>query len=245
MVGALAPMKNVVWITRTQGEATAKAIEALGHEAVLAPLLAVQPVDANLHLPYDAVIFTSRNGVSAFARLSHQRDLPAWCVGDATAAEARNHGFRDVINAGGDAPALFDKLKAEATRSTRFLYAAPREPSAPISAWMWAEGLLVSQVAVYETVPITPALPDADLRRITHILIHSARGGRALASHLVSLGKFAFTNSCFICISEKAWLGFAGAIQEQDPDLLTGVKRRISPLPDELSMLKLIDGDAC
>lgn len=238
-------MKKVVWITRTNGEATAKAIEALGHEAILAPLLAAQPIDADLNVPYDAVIFTSHNGVSAFARLSHRRDLPVWCVGDATAAEARAHGFNDVINAGGDAPALFDKLKAEATRSTRFLYAAPREPSAPLSAWMWAEGMLVHQIAVYETVAITPDISDTDLHRITHILIHSARGGRALASHLISLGKFAFTNSCFICISEKAWQGFAGAIQEQDPNLLTGGKRRISPLPDELSMLKLIDGDAC
>jgi uroporphyrinogen-III synthase len=239
-------MKKVVWITRTNGETTAAAVEALGHEALLAPLLEVQSIDADLSaFTCDALIFTSRNGVSAFARLSHKRDLPAWCVGDATAAEASAHGFADVINAGGDAPALFDKLKAEASRSTRFLYAAPREPSAPLSAWMWAEGLLVSQVAVYETAVIAPALSGADLRRVTHILIHSARGGRALASHLISLGKFAFTNSCFICISEKAWQGFAGAIEEQDPNLLAGVERRISPLPDELSMLKLIDGDAC
>ncbi len=238
-----APMKKVIWITRTHGETTASAIEALGHEAVRAPVLAVQPVDADLSaLAYDAVIFTSRNGVSAFARLSPRRDLPVWCVGDATAEAAKVHGFGQVISAGGDAPALFEKLKSDAPRTARFLYAAPGEPSAPLAAWMRTEGFTVHQIAVYETVTVTPALPDADLSRITHILIHSARGGQALASHLISR-KFAFTNSCFICISEKAWQGFAGAIEAQDKTLLTGVKVRISPLPDEPSMLKLIDGD--
>jgi len=235
-------MKKVVWITRTHGEKTASAIEALGYEAVLAPLLAVQPIDADLNVPYDAIIFTSRNGVSAFARLSPHRDLSAWCVGDATAEAAKTYGFTKVISAGGDAHALFEKLKSKALFTTRFLYAAPSEPSAPISAWMRAEGFTVQQVAVYQTAAIPPALSDADLSRITHILIHSARGGQALASHLISR-KFAFTNSCFICISEKAWQGFAGAIEEQDANLLTGFRRRISPLPDEPSMLKLIDRD--
>lgn len=244
-MGAFACMKKVVWITRTNGESTAAAVEAMGHEALLVPLLAVQPIDADLTaLTYDALIFTSRNGVSAFTRLSDRRDLPVWCVGDATAEAAKTHGFTQVTSAGGDAPALFEKLKSEAPRSTRFLYAAPREPSAPLAAWMWAEGFTVHHIAVYETVVTTPALSDADLSRVTHILIHSARGGQTLASHLISR-KFAFTNSCFICISEKAWQGFAGAIETQDKDLLAGVKKRISPLPEEPSMLKLIDGDAC
>jgi uroporphyrinogen-III synthase len=245
VVGFLAFMNTVVWITRTHGEATAEAVIAMGHEALLAPLLAVQPIAANLSsVSYDALIFTSRNGVSAFAQQSDNRDLPVWCVGDATAAQARAHGFTQTVSAGGDAHDLFEKLKTEAPRSTRFLYAAPREPSAPLAAWMWAEGFAVSQVAIYATIAIPPALSDADLRRVTHILIHSARAGRALASHLIDHSKFAFTNSCFICISEKAWQGFAGAIEEQDANLLTGVKARISPLPDELSMLKLIEGDA-
>jgi uroporphyrinogen-III synthase len=244
VVGAFACMKKLIWITRTHGETTASAIEALGHEAVLAPLLAVQPVDADLStLTYDAVIFTSRNGVDAFCRLSDRRDLSAWCVGDTTAEAAKIHGFTKVISAGGDAAALFEKLKFKAPRTTRFFYAAPGEPSAPLTTWMRAEGFTVQQVAVYQTVAIPPALSDADLRRITHILIHSARGGQALASHLISR-KFAFTNSCFICISDKAWQGFAGAIAAQDANLLAGVKVRISPLPDEPSMLKLIDGDA-
>lgn len=228
----------VVWVTRTNGERTAKAVEALGHEAIVAPVLATRAVDAALGTArFDAVIFTSRNGVSAFADQADRRDCPAWCVGDATAEAARQAGFSDIISAEGDVQALFDKLKAEAPRTIRFLYASAREPAAPLTAWMWAEGFSVTQVAVYETYAITPAIKDGDLDRVTHVLIHSARAGKALAAFMPAHSKFAFTNSCFICMSEGAWQGFAGAFASE------GIERRISPFPDEPSMLKLIDTD--
>jgi len=229
----------VVWVTRTNGERTAKAVEALGHEAIVAPVLATQAVDADLGTArFDAVIFTSRNGVSAFADQADRRDCPAWCVGDATAEAARQAGFSNVLSAEGDVQALFEKLKVEAQRGTCFLYASAREPSAPLTAWLWAEGFSVSQVPVYETAVITPAIADVDLGRITNVLIHSARAGKALAAFVTAHSKFAFTNSCFICMSEAAWQGFSGAFASE------GIKRRISPYPDEPSMLKLIDTDA-
>lgn len=238
-------MSAVVWITRTNGEATADAVKALGHEAVLAPVLAVQPIAADINaLRFDALILTSRNGASAFAQMLNRRDLPVWCVGDATAEAARHLGFNKVTSAGGDAHALFETLKAEAPRGLHYLYAAPSAPSAPLAAWLGAEGFAVSQVAVYETCVITPVISPDDLGRITHILIHSARAGQALADWLSVHGKLAFTNSCFICISEKAWQGFANAIETQDARLLEGVRVRISPFPDDASMLRLIDGDA-
>lgn len=229
----------VVWVTRTNGEKTAKAVEALGHEAILAPVLETRAINVDLsQARFDAVIFTSRNGVSAFARLSDRRDCPVWCVGDATAEAARQAGFGEVVSAEGDVQVLFDKLKTEAPRSTRFLYASAREPSAPLTAWMWAEGFSVTQIPVYETHAIVPAIDDVDLDRITHVLIHSARAGKALAAFMPAHSKITFTNSCFICMSEGAWQGFAGAFASE------GIKRRISPFPDEPSMLKLIETDA-
>lgn len=238
-------MKKTVWITRTNGEKTAEAVATLGHEALLAPLLDVRFLDADLSaMSCDAIIFTSRNGVDALTRLTSDRDATAWCIGSATAEAARVAGFHKVISAAGDAEKLFDAIKAEAPRNTRFLYAAPKEPSAPLTAWMWAEGFRISQLAVYETRTVTPAISEADLGRVTHVLIHSARAGKALAAYLCAHGKFAFTNFCFICISEKAWQGFAAAVSDQDRGLIESAKRRISPLPDEPSMLGLLNGDS-
>ena len=60
-----------IWITRAQpaADVTAERVRALGHEAMVAPLLAVRPVEPE---PIDlegvaALAFTSANGVRAFA----------------------------------------------------------------------------------------------------------------------------------------------------------------------------------
>ena len=212
----------------------------MGHEAITAPILAVRAVIADLPADFDAVIFTSRNGVEHFTAQDPRRPA-AWCVGDATAEAARAHGFSPVISAGGDARALSDKIKREAEPAARFLYAAAREPSAPLTEWLHAAGLTVTQAGFYLVSPVDPGLSDDDLDRITHILIHSARAGRALGHLLGARHKFAFTNVCFICISDQAWQGFTHA---SGAGLVQGIRRRIAAHPDEAAMLKLIGVDA-
>lgn len=231
-----------IWVTRTADGAdnTARAIENLGHKAIVAPVLAVEGLDVRLDQPFDSVVFTSRNGVRAFAAKSDRRDAPAWCVGDATADAAREAGFDAIVSAEGDVEALFYLMKAKAPRHLRYLYASAKSPSAPLTAWLWADGFSVSQAPVYDTVATRPVLSDDNLRRITHVLIHSARGGREVARYLVGHGKFAFTNPWFICMSEKAWQGFAGAIGGPSD----GIKRRIAGEPTEAAMLKLLGADA-
>ncbi len=231
-----------IWVTRTADGAghTARAIEAFGHEAIIAPVLAVEALDVRLDQPFDAVVFTSRNGVKAFAALSGRRDATAWCVGDATADAARAAGFDAIVSAEGDVAILFELMKLKAPRDFRYLYAAAKQPAAPLTAWLWAEGFRVSQTPVYDTVPVAPALSVADLQRITHVLIHSARGGREVARYLTSHGKFAFTNPWFICMSEQAWQGFASAAGV----LSQGARHRIAAEPTEAAMLKLLGADA-
>jgi len=231
-----------VWITRTAdgADSTARAVKALGHLAIVAPVLAVEPLEVRLDQPFDAVIFTSRNGVKVFSARSERRDAPAWCVGGATADAARDAGFDAIVSAEGDVEALFELMKQKAPRHFRYLYASARQPSAPLTAWLWAEGFRVSQSPVYDTVAVAPPLADGDLARITHVLIHSARGGREVAAYLKAHGKFAFTNPWFICMSEKAWQGFeavAGA-------LASGTRHRIAPEPTEAAMLGLLGAGA-
>ncbi|MBW8734243.1 MAG: uroporphyrinogen-III synthase [Asticcacaulis sp.] len=230
-----------IWVTRTADGAdkTARAIEALGHNAIVAPVLAVELLDVRLDQPFDAVIFTSRNGVRAFAARSPRRDAPAWCVGDATADAARDAGFDAIVSAEGDVEALFALMKDKAPRHFRYLYASAKQPAAPLTAWLWAEGFRVSQTPVYDTIAADPALSDADLAHITHVLIHSARGGCEVARYLMAHGKFAFTNPWFICMSEQAWQGFAGAAGA----LSEGTKKRIASEPTEAKMLELLGAD--
>ncbi|MFP4571067.1 uroporphyrinogen-III synthase [Rhodosalinus sp.] len=58
------------------------------------------------------LIFTSANGVRAYAVAGGPRDLPAWAVGDATAEAARRAGI-PARAAGGDARALLDLMVRE------------------------------------------------------------------------------------------------------------------------------------
>ena len=176
--------KPVVWVTRTPegARATARAVTALGFDAVTAPVLKVIPLKPVIDPhSFGALVFTSRNGLTAFCAVCNRRAVTVYCVGDATAEAALAMKFHKVISAHGDIDALHELLKTEADRATRLLYAAPKEPAAPLTKLLRDDGFLVTEVAVYETRDIQPALSSSDLARISHILIHSPKAGRAVA----------------------------------------------------------------
>jgi len=98
---------------RSESEVFALTLAMRGHDAVQAPLLDIVP-DETASVDLDgvqALLFTSINGVRSFARVSTARNVPAYCVGDATAQAARDMGFRDVHSAGGDVVALANLVR--------------------------------------------------------------------------------------------------------------------------------------
>ncbi len=98
---------------RSESEVFALTLAMRGHDAVQAPLLDIVPDEtASVDLDFvQALLFTSINGVRSFARVSTARNVPAYCVGDATAQAARDMGFRDVHSAGGDVVALANLVR--------------------------------------------------------------------------------------------------------------------------------------
>ena len=91
-------------------QALAETLEAEGIDSVIWPLTRITPTAFTPKLPpiTGGLLFTSANGVRALAALTRRRDLPALCVGKATARAARRAGFRDCLSADGDARALAD-----------------------------------------------------------------------------------------------------------------------------------------
>jgi len=76
------------------------------YETVISPLLEIRPEVGSVDTSgAQALLFSSRNAVREFARRSAERNLPALCVGDATAQEAASHGF-SAMSANGDVSAL-------------------------------------------------------------------------------------------------------------------------------------------
>src|SRR6185437_7563959 len=105
-------MKALVTRPREDAAGLVAALTARGIEPLLEPLLTIALTpDASATLAAalpgaQAVLFTSANGVRAFASVSPQCDLPAFAVGDATARAARAAGFGRIESAGGDVHAL-------------------------------------------------------------------------------------------------------------------------------------------
>jgi uroporphyrinogen-III synthase len=104
-----------VLVTRPEkdGAETARQLASRGHEALLAPLLALRFLDGpEVNLDgVQAILATSANGVRALARRTATRDLPLLAVGPQTAGEARKLGFAEVKSADGDAQALARAVK--------------------------------------------------------------------------------------------------------------------------------------
>ena len=97
-------------VTRPRAEAVAlaEALAMRGIEAIIEPLLDIHYRDEpapNL-AGVQAVLCTSANGVRALARLSGDRGIALFAVGEATTARARDEGFAQVESAGGNVEEL-------------------------------------------------------------------------------------------------------------------------------------------
>lgn len=101
-------------ITRPEADAEplAQAVRELGHEAPIDSMLSITHFDdVELELEgVQAIMFSSANGVRAYADVCLNRRIPVYAVGEASAAVARALGFRRVhappSALGGDVSAL-------------------------------------------------------------------------------------------------------------------------------------------
>lgn len=171
------PPRPRVWITRAEPGATrtAERVASLGLEPVKAPVLRIEPVEAQLDLNGVAgLAFTSANGVRAFAGRSAMRDRPVFAVGDRTAQVARSAGFTDVRSASGALADLAALIPAEAPGP--ILHPCAREPAGDLAALL-GDGR-VRSVAVYRAVETGATAPQD----IDAVLIHSPRAARVVAS---------------------------------------------------------------
>lgn len=161
-----------LWVTRPQpdADAQAEALRALGHEAIVEPLLDVVYHDA-APLPLDdaqALIVTSRNAVRALARrdeLVRLRTLPLFAVGAGTAKAAQVAGFARIIAGDGDAEALVATVVAQCRpQAGVLLHAAGAHLAYDLKAALEGFGFRVAQAVLYTTTARTtlgPALLSA------------------------------------------------------------------------------------
>ncbi|HEX3700097.1 MAG TPA: uroporphyrinogen-III synthase [Phenylobacterium sp.] len=186
----MAGRRQRIWITRTRpgADSTAERVRALGHEALIAPLLSVRPVeDATVDLKgVGALAFTSANGVRAFTELCGERELRVFAVGAATAQAARAAGFHTVLSADGDVEALAEGIASRRGQLRgAVLHPGAAEPAGDLAGALEKHGVQARRAILYETGPVK--LDEAQARSLSQAdaaLLHSPAAAKALASVL-------------------------------------------------------------
>lgn len=188
-------MKLLVTRPAADSAELAALLEADGHAVVIDPMLEVRPLDAEVP-PLDAVkalLFTSANGVRAFAAKSERRDLDVYAVGDRTAAAARQAGFLQVASAEGDVAALARLVETDRKpEEGALLHVSGAVRAGNLAETLGAKGYTVQHAALYEAVPAT-ALNDAataalDEGSLDGVLLFSPRTAKQFVQLVTAAG---------------------------------------------------------
>jgi uroporphyrinogen-III synthase len=229
-------------VTRPEPEATATAgrLRALGHAAIVEPMLSIAFNAPPADLPEPAlIVFTSRNGVRAFARWPQ---AAAWrtkivvAAGQATAAAARDAGFGDVRQAGGDVAAVAEYVRAGIHRDGGpILYPAARDRAGALSGGLAALGYEVRTVEAYRAEAATQLSANG-----RGLVVAGMVGGVLVYSRRTAM---AFRNVVAAEGLETAARGFhVFAISAQAADPLSGFVARVHVAvePTEDGLLALL-----
>jgi uroporphyrinogen-III synthase len=253
---ALASLQNrsnvKLLVTRPapDGERTAARLRALGHEAMLAGVLRIEPIPApELGTgPWSAVLVTSAHAVEAIVAHPRRAEivaLPAFAVGARTARLLGAAGFAAVDTAP-DAAGLVARVRGYPTHRPpvqgggigrgRLLYLAGADRSRDLAAELAPDGLAVDTIEVYRAVPasrlppeVTAALSAGTLDGVLH---YSRRSAEALIAAARAEGVLdQVLRLTHFCLSGRVAepLAAAGA---------AGI--RVAARPDEAGLIELV-----
>ena len=166
-------LRVIVTRAREQAGALVERLEALGFDAVVCPLIELEPVGPEQidTSGYDWVVVTSRRGAEELAR-RRRGDLPkVAAIGPGTAAALREHGIEPaLVPRTSTQEGLVDELP---TQPGRVLFAGAEDARPYL-----AEALEADTVVLYRTHELRPAEPpDGDL-----VVLASASAARAYAA---------------------------------------------------------------
>lgn len=177
--------RPTILVTRPspEGTATAKALaKTAGVAVVECPLLHIETLGTLPEMTgIQGLIFTSRNGVRAYRDLAGP-DLPAICVGEATAHAARDAGLTARV-VGGDVDGLIAGLTAQKPDGP-LLYLRGETIRSDIAGPLAAAGIETRQAIVYRQSLLDLSAEATDLlsgRRPVIVPLYSARTAARLS----------------------------------------------------------------
>lgn len=179
-------MRIVLTRPQPDGDRTAATLRERGHEVLIAPLMRVEAIDADLRGEFSAVIITSANAprvIAGHPQFATLRRLPLFAVGRRSAEAARESGFSNVTSADGDAGELVRRIAARcATVARPLLYLAGEDRAADIEGALAKIRIPVKTTIVYRAVTTSfpLALREAlGAREVDAVLHFSARSAES------------------------------------------------------------------
>jgi uroporphyrinogen-III synthase len=230
-------MRVVVTRPQADGERTAAALRARGHEVLVAPLMKVEAMAADLSGNWHAAIITSANAVGAIAENPAGKALlalPLFAVGQRSAESARRAGFAEVTSAGGDVGDLVRMLAARRTEAMApMLYLAGEDRAGDLVGELSARGIAAEMRIVYRavTAPFPSALIEALKRGEVDAVLHFSR--RSADNYLGRARQAGIAGPALavrhFCISAQAAEPLAGA-----------ARITVAARPDETALIELL-----
>jgi len=216
-------------------------LAAKGVECTIEPLLDIVPrADAVVDLAgVQALLFTSANGVRAFAAKSSRRDLKVLTVGDGSAAAAREAGFGDVQAAGGDVDALAALAVARLDpKSGPLFHGAASALAGDLQGKLEAAGFTLRRAVLYEAKTATAFSPETRMNLalggIDMVLLFSPRTARTFGELWQAAEEPSLRKTSALCLS-PAVAKEIGALDWQ--------KVEIADRPDQPAMLALVEAE--
>ena len=228
-------MRLLVTRPEPDGERTAAALRARGHDMLVAPLLRMETVDREFpNGPYGAVVMTSANAARAIAHHPQRAQLtalPAFTVGRHTAEAARAAGFGDVRSADGDKSELVALLRT-CSGGMPLLYLAGEDRAGDLAEF----GVPVVTAVVYRAVKaerFPPAVEAALRQGLFAGVLHFSR--RTAEAYVECAGRAGLLKRalepCHFCLSRQVAepLAAAGAADV-----------RVAARPEEAALIELV-----
>lgn len=219
-------------ITRPLDDAKplADLLRARGVDCVIEPLLEIVPKpDATIDLDgVQALLFTSANGVRAFADHSARRDLKVLTVGEGSAEAARAAGFSQVTAGGGDVDALAALAARELDpKAGALFHGAASALAGDLQGKLEAAGFTLRRAVLYEAKTADALSPETRMNLalggIDLVLLFSPRTARTFAELWRKAEQPSLHKTTALCLSaavarEVAGLGWQRVETAANPD---------------------------
>ena len=215
------------------------ALQDMGHEVTASPLLQIDFLEATVPDLSDraGLLATSANGVRAFARLTPDRTLTVFAVGDATARIATEQGFTDVKTASGDVAALADLVRQHCQPSDgTLLHVAGTKVAGDLAGDLEGSGFEVERLVLYQA-RTAETLPDHAKKKLQAgdldgVLLYSPRTAETFVSLVRAAGlEKTCSNADVWCLSQAV----ADKVQ-----VLPWRNIHVSLRPEQASLLQML-----